>query len=107
MNDSSEFIVIFITASSQDEADVLTDLLIGEKVAACVNTAPVNSVFSWKGAIERTGEIQLFVKTKRSLFEKVERLIKNHHSYEVPEIIALPIVAGSESYLDWMSETTA
>lgn len=103
----NDYIVVFVTASCQEEADLLRKKLIENKLAACVNTTGVNSLFSWKGNVESEDEVLLIVKTKYALYEKLETLIRENHSYEVPEIIALPIVAGSKPYLDWIDQNTS
>ncbi len=102
-----DYIVVFVTAASEKEAKTLSAELIKNKVAACVNRVPVNSLFTWQAKLEQAQEILLIIKSRRKLFKKLEKLIKQHHSYEVPEIIALPIIAGSKNYLDWIKETTS
>jgi periplasmic divalent cation tolerance protein len=95
-------IVVLITAGSE-EAHKIAKLLVKEKKAACVNIVPgVDSLFRWKGKIDSVRESLLLVKTKASLFPEVVSLVKETHSYEVPEIIALPIIGGSEDYLKWL-----
>ena len=99
----SDYIVVFITAGSSDEAEKIAGELVNKKIAACVNVIPeVKSVFSWKGRMEKANELLLVVKTKSSLFKDVVELVKKIHKYEVPEIIALPIVEGSKDYLEWI-----
>jgi len=102
----NDYIVIFVTASSMKQAKLLSKHLIENKLAACVNTVPVNSVFTWQGKVDKAKEILLIIKSRQRLFRKVERLIKRYHSYEVPEIIGLPIIAGSKDYLDWIKTST-
>jgi periplasmic divalent cation tolerance protein len=94
--------VIFITCSSTKEAGIVARGLVEKKLAACVNMAPVTSVFSWKGKIERCRETLLIVKTTGARRQAVERFVKSLHSYEVPEIIALPITGGNRAYLRWL-----
>ena len=99
-------IIVLITASSEEEAHKIAELLVNEKKAACVNILPgVDSLFWWEGKIESAGESLLLVKTKASLFPEIVELVKRTHSYEVPEIIALPIIAGSEDYVKWLDIT--
>ncbi|MBA3515757.1 MAG: divalent-cation tolerance protein CutA [Pyrinomonadaceae bacterium] len=96
--------MILMTAADVAEANRLAEMLVGAQLAACVQILPhVNSVYRWKGMIERETEVLLIAKTARSKFEKVEREVRALHSYETPEIIALPITAGSASYLKWLS----
>ena len=96
-------IIVLITAGSEEEAHKIAELLVNEKKAACVNIVPVvDSLFWWEGKIESARESLLLVKTKASLFPEIVELVKRTHSYEVPEIIALPIIAGTEDYLKWL-----
>jgi len=96
-------IIVLITAGSEEEAHKIAKLLVNEKKAACVNIVPeVDSLFWWKGKIDSARESLLLVKTKASLLPEVISLVKETHSYEVPEIIALPIMGGSEDYLKWL-----
>ncbi len=96
-------IVVLITTGSREQANKIADSLISKRKAACVNVVPqVDSLFWWKGKIDSAHEALLLVKTKASLFPEIVTLVKEIHSYEVPEIIALPIVAGSEDYLNWL-----
>ena len=107
MSDSTaEAIVVFITAGSPDEADKLANLLIQKRLAACVQILPsIQSVYWWQDKIERQPEILLLVKTISSKFAELEREVRAVHSYETPEIVAIPTAAGSEQYLDWLSST--
>jgi len=96
-------LVVLITASSEEEAHKIADALVTGKKAACVNIVPrVDSLFCWQDKIESARESLLLVKTRASLFPEIVSLVKEIHSYEVPEIIAVPIVAGSEDYLNWL-----
>jgi periplasmic divalent cation tolerance protein len=99
--------MVLITADSEQEAHKIAELLIKEKKAACVNIVPrVDSRFRWKGKIDSARESLLLVKTRASLLSGVISLVKETHSYEVPEIIALPIIAGSEEYLKWLDSAS-
>jgi len=96
-------IVVFITVGSEEEGRKIARLLVKEKKAACVNIMPgVDSLFRWKGRINSARESLLLVKTKASLLPEISSLVKQIHSYEVPEIIALPVIGGSEDYLKWL-----
>jgi len=96
-------IIVFITTGSEEEAHRIAESLVKGKKAACVNIVPrVDSLFWWEGKLDSARESLLLVKTKASLFPEVVELVKRTHSYEVPEIIALPIVAGSEDYIKWL-----
>jgi periplasmic divalent cation tolerance protein len=101
-----EPIVVLMTAASGEEAARLADLLIGAHLAACVQILPeMESVYRWQGKIERQAEILLLAKSTRSKFEELEKEVRALHSYETPQIIAVPIVAGSGPYLDWLRES--
>ena len=98
----SEFLVVYITASGENAKD-LASALVREKLAACVNRIPgVESTYTWEGRVERDTEDLLIVKTRADLFDRLKKRVQALHGYDVPEIIAVPIVQGSESYLAWM-----
>ena len=100
-------IVIFITAGSMEEAEKISEALVNERLAACCNIIEgVNSVFWWEGKVSRESEVLIMAKSIGALFERIEKRVKEIHSYEVPEIIALPIAAGSEDYLKWIEDET-
>ena len=96
-------IVIFITTSTEEEAHRIADLLLNQRKAACINILPrVDSLFWWQGKLEEAKESLLIVKTRASLLPEVIALVKGAHSYQIPEIIALPILGGNEDYLKWI-----
>ena len=101
-----EYCMILTTCSSTEGAGALADRLIKEKLAACVQLSPITSYYSWKNQLHRDAEIRLLIKTKTRLYESVERFIKQHHSYEVPQIVQIPITDGSDEYFDWIDENT-
>lgn len=97
-------IIVFITAANKKEAKKIANDLIGKKLAACVNiVGKVDSLFWWQGKIDCAKEVLLVVKSKQSAFKKIVSLVKKLHSYEVPEIIALPIICGEKKYLEWLN----
>ena len=101
-------IVLFITTDSAEEARKIAGALLEQKKAACVNIVPgVESVFWWEGKVDSASENLLVVKTRASLLDEVVNLVKKVHSYDVPEIIALPIIGGNKDYLDWIGESVA
>jgi len=102
----TDAIVIQCTASSRDEAHRIARALLEAKLAACVSlVGKVESHSWWQGAIESANEVLLLVKTTRERFDAVRAMIVANHSYEVPEIIALPVVAGHEPYLKWIEDS--
>ena len=104
---ADEPIVVVVTASSKEEAGAIADALLKAKAVACVNILPgVESRYWWKGKLESAAEVMLIAKTTREAFPKVEALVKAHHSYQVPEIIALPIIEGHAPYLAWLKENS-
>ena len=107
MNDISETVVILVTCGSEEEAVKISNALVEERLAACVNLiSPVRSIYRWEEKIWDEKEWLLIIKTQRKRFDELEKKVKSLHSYSVPEIIALPIIAGSSSYLDWLAEMT-
>jgi len=101
-----KYIVVFITASCLKEARKIADALLSKRLVACVNIIKgVDSFFTWKRKKERAREILLIAKTEFSKFGEVEKLVKRNHFYETPEIIAIPIVAGSKQYLKWIEDS--
>ncbi|MDP2972827.1 MAG: divalent-cation tolerance protein CutA [Deltaproteobacteria bacterium] len=104
----SEPIVVLITCGSEEEALNISRALVEEQLAACVNLiSPIRSIYRWEEKIWDEKEWLLIIKTQRIRFDELEKKVKSFHSYSVPEIIALPIIAGSSSYLDWLAEMTA
>ncbi|TVQ12304.1 MAG: divalent-cation tolerance protein CutA [Leptolyngbya sp. DLM2.Bin27] len=94
--------VVLITASSEAEADRLARHLVDQRLAACVSITPIKSVYRWQGEVNVEPEWQLTVKTDLGRFDAIAQAITQLHSYAVPEIIALPIVAGLPDYLTWL-----
>jgi periplasmic divalent cation tolerance protein len=96
-------IVVLSTCASEEEADRIARSLVEARVAACVNIVPgVRSVYRWQGAVESSGEWLLAIKSTRERFEALRVAIEKSHSYEVPEIVALPVVDGAPNYLNWI-----
>lgn len=108
MTNVSDAIVVFITAANREEAGRLAEMLVREKLAACVQTLPeIESVYRWQGQIERQNETLLIAKSKFSAFAALDREVRRIHSYEAPEIVACPITAGSALYLKWLDENVS
>lgn len=102
----SDAIAVFLTAANGEEATRLADMLVGSRLAACVQILPaMESVYRWQGNIERQSEVLLIAKTTQDKFDDLEREVRALHSYDTPEIIALPIIAGSTAYIDWLSDS--
>jgi periplasmic divalent cation tolerance protein len=102
-----ESIVVLVTCGSEEEAVKVAHSLVEERLAACVNLiSPVRSIYRWEGKIWDEKEWILIIKTQKERYEELENKVKSLHSYSVPEIIGLPIVEGSSSYLGWLKEMT-
>jgi periplasmic divalent cation tolerance protein len=100
------YTIIFITASSKKEAQVIAKALLKNKLVACVNIIDrIESLFWWQGKIDQAKETILVVKSRKEKLEKIIKRVRSLHSYEVPEIIALPLIGGYKPYLDWIDES--
>lgn len=96
-------IVVFNTCASAEESERLARTLIDGRLAACVTViSPVRSFYRWNGAVTDASEWLLVIKTSRALFDRLRAALESAHSYELPEILALPIVEGSTNYLSWL-----
>lgn len=101
----TEYIQVLTTVPSRDEADRIARTLVDRRLAACVQVlGPIESTYRWRGAVEKSQEWQCAAKSRRELYDRIERAIREVHSYEVPEIIALPIAAAGADYLKWLDE---
>jgi periplasmic divalent cation tolerance protein len=101
-----EHILVLCACGSEAEAEEIADRLVSNRLAACVNiSAPVRSVYRWQGQVESAPEWLLTIKTARSRFDELSAAIQSLHSYELPEIIALPIAAGFAPYLRWITDS--
>ena len=100
------FIVVLITAKDSAEAEKIIVALVEDKLIACANIIKdIKSIFWWEGKGDKADEALLILKTKRNLFKKIVKKVQTLHSYSVPEVIALPIVEGSQDYLKWLNES--
>jgi periplasmic divalent cation tolerance protein len=103
-----EALVVYITAPNEDEAAGIARALVESKLAACVNIVrDIRSIYSWQGKIEDEKEVLMIAKTRLKLFNALKTKVLEMHSYSVPEIIAMPIVDGSEEYMNWLKEATS
>ena len=101
---TNDQIVVLMTTPNAEEATRIAEMLVERKLAACVQILPpMTSIYVWKGDVQRASEILLVAKSTRAKFDELEGAVRTIHSYETPEIIALPIVAGSPRYLRWLS----
>jgi periplasmic divalent cation tolerance protein len=98
-----DYIQVITTTTRKAEAQSIARTLVEQRLAACVQVlGPITSTYWWQGAIETNHEWQCWIKSRRDLYEQIEQAIRQVHSYEVPEILAMPVVAGSASYLKWL-----
>ncbi len=102
----NQFSVILVTAPSQSVAQQIAQLLVESRLAACVKLFPVQSVYTWNGAVQTEEEWQLLIKSQLAQFSALESAIRAVHPYDVPEIVAIPLQAGSAPYLEWIGATT-
>ncbi|MBE9035432.1 divalent-cation tolerance protein CutA [aff. Roholtiella sp. LEGE 12411] len=104
METPASYGVVLVTVGNLQEAEAIANALVKAKLAACVSLLPIHSIYTWQGQLNKEQEWQLLIKTDLAQFPVLEAKIREMHSYEVSEIIALPIVAGSQAYLQWISQ---
>jgi len=103
----TDYIQVVTTTARREEADQIATTLVEERLVACAQiVGPIRSIYRWKGNIETSEEWQCWAKSRRGLYERVEQCVRRLHPYEVPEILAVPVVAGSASYLAWLEAET-
>jgi periplasmic divalent cation tolerance protein len=103
----SEYIQVVTTTATSEDAQRIAAALVQERLAACVQVVgPITSIYRWKGKLQSSEEWQCLAKSRRELYDRIEQAIRRLHPYEVPEIMALAVVAGSPSYLAWLDEET-
>src|SRR5512145_1133046 len=100
----SDALVVLVTAPNDEQARVIARKLLENKLAACINFVPIQSMYVWEGAIQDDAEVLLIIKTRQTAFHDLLTAVKTVHPYDVPEIISLPVVAGSEAYLKWIRD---
>jgi len=99
-----EYIQVLTAAEKKEDAEKIAKVLVEKRLAGCVQIiGPIESTYWWKGNVETAEEWLCFIKSKKVLYEELEKAIKEIHPYEIPEIIAIPIVGGSKVYLEWLS----
>jgi periplasmic divalent cation tolerance protein len=100
-----EYIQVVTTTEHREEAESIARALVEERLAACVQViGPISSIYRWRGAIQSAQEWQCWIKSRRDLYDQIEETIRRLHPYEVPEILAVPVLAGSASYLTWLDD---
>lgn len=104
---ATDFIIVFVTFPTEDEAARIGRILVEEELTSCMNIIPaVRSIYRWKGEVRNEGEALSVMKTRRALFEALKERVIELHPYEVPEVIATRIEAGHSDYLEWIAEVT-
>jgi periplasmic divalent cation tolerance protein len=103
---ASEYCIISTTTDSKENADAITQILLEKKLIACAQSTTIQSAYHWQGQIIKSEEILLQMKTKKALFKKIQTEIEHLHTYDVPEIIMVPLVGANTLYLQWIEEVT-
>ncbi len=104
----TDAILVVTTTERKEDAEAIAHALVEARLAACVQiVGPITSVYRWQGKTETAQEWQCQIKSRRELYEKTEAIIRRHHPYDVPEILATAILAGSEDYLQWLQQETS
>ncbi len=99
-------LIVYVTAANRKEADKIAQALVEEKLAACVSIVPeIYSRYSWKGHMEYDKELLLVIKTDRRKYKRLEKRVLSLHSYEVPEILAIPVLSGNPPFLKWLKDS--
>lgn len=104
MTNNDKVILVLTTCPSEDEASKLAGALVSERLAACVNRIPIHSTYVWNNVVQSTPEVQLLIKTTEARLEELKARVKQLHPYELPELVAIPVCAGAETYLDWVRD---
>lgn len=100
------YIIVLVTCAQKKEAQRIAEALVEKRLAACVNIIDkISSIFYWQGKIDSAKELLLVVKTKKTKLPKIIKLVKSLHSYNVPEIIAVPVISGDKNYLKWINDS--
>lgn len=102
----ADYGVILVTVDTQDAAQEIANVLVSDRLAACVNLYPVHSIYSWEDKVEQAAEWQLVIKTDLALFDRIETALGMLHPYDIPEILALPIQRGAAPYMAWLAAAT-
>jgi periplasmic divalent cation tolerance protein len=104
MDSTASYLMVLVAAGSPEEARTIARATVERKLAACAQIFPIQSVYEWNGNIEEDSEHLVLLKTERAAYDDLEACVRAHHSYDVPEIIALPVVAGHTPYLQWLTD---
>lgn len=105
LDNVDEFAIVLTTVPSEELGKAIAQTLLKAKLAACINLFPIQSYYTWQGEINCDSELQLIIKTRHDLLPQITETIQSLHSYEIPEILVLPIVEGSQPYLQWLKNS--
>jgi periplasmic divalent cation tolerance protein len=100
------YVIVMTTCADDEQATRLAAALVERRLAACVQASPITSTYRWKGVVETGKEVRLLIKAKHADYDAIEALIVAMHSYENPEVLAIPVIAGSRLYLEWIDAET-
>ena len=103
---NTKYSLVITTADSVKQAQFIANALLSQRLAACVQTNQIKSYYTWDNEVQESDEHILLIKCREEDFNKIEECIKEHHSYEIPEIIMIPIMKGSLDYIEWMHKVT-
>ncbi|MGA2804889.1 MAG: divalent-cation tolerance protein CutA [Acidimicrobiales bacterium] len=103
---TTSYAVVLTTVKSREDARQIAEKLLSERLAACVQMLPIDSLYTWKGEMTAESEVLLLVKTRREQYAEIEKAIVSVHNYETPEILLLPVAKGLPAYLSWIDEVT-
>ncbi len=102
----TNYCMVTVTTATREEAETLAAGILEKRLAACIQLTDIVSFYEWKGALHRDPEVMMVIKTRQDLYPMLEAYIRRHHSYEVPEIVRIPIEDGSRAYLGWIDDVT-
>ena len=102
----TRYVMVMTTCASDEQAARIATALLEKRLAACVQASHITSTYRWKGAVETEPEVRLLIKARSADYEAIAALIAAMHSYENPEVVALPVIAGAPLYLDWIEAET-
>ena len=105
-SEPSEYLIVITTCASEEQARALTTALLEKRLAACVQASDISSSYRWQGAIESSNEVRLMIKARQADYAAIETLIVAMHSYATPQVLAIPLIAGSRAYLEWLDAET-
>jgi periplasmic divalent cation tolerance protein len=103
---TNEFCIVLVTVPDETLATTIAQTLLENHLAACINFFPIRSIYTWQSQIQSDNELQLIIKTQTKLFPTIQTTIQKLHTYETPEILAIPITSGFSPYLDWIRDNT-